>query len=177
MARVWEPLPLLNLVFLEGYLCYPSYAATGKADQAKEVNPQLTLALDEKAALPPDNIPLCFPGPRTPLERKSSSPASCSATTAARVVLLQSLINTEPISRKHLCTNPEHWEGKSWSTAPLKAGREAWKIPWGWVITKPGNQGCTIKICNYPRVSQGLSDKTGDKETAWASYACPCFTL
>lgn len=28
-------------------------------------------------------IPLCFPGPRTPLERKSSSSASCSAPTAA----------------------------------------------------------------------------------------------
>lgn len=80
-------------------MCYPSYAATGKAERAKEDYPQLTLALDEKVALPPDNIPLRFPGLRTPLERKSSSPASCFATTAARVVLLQRLINTEPIGR------------------------------------------------------------------------------
>lgn len=39
---------------------------------------------DEKIALPPSNIPLYFPGPRTSLERKTSSSAGCSATTTAK---------------------------------------------------------------------------------------------
>lgn len=44
--------------------------------------PQLTLSLDEKVALPPSNIPLCSPSLRMSLERKTSSSAGWSATTA-----------------------------------------------------------------------------------------------
>lgn len=43
MARVWGPLILLNLIFLGSYLCCPSYIASGKAGQANEDYPHLTL--------------------------------------------------------------------------------------------------------------------------------------
>lgn len=77
-------MPLLNLFFLGSYLCCPSYVATGKAGQANEDYPQLTLALHEKAAVPPSNVPLRSPGLRASLETKTSSSASCSATMTAK---------------------------------------------------------------------------------------------
>ena len=50
-----------------------------KTGQANEDYPQLTSAAHDKVALPPGNIPLCFPGLRTSLERKTSSSAGRSA--------------------------------------------------------------------------------------------------
>lgn len=60
---------LFNLFFLGSYLCCLSYAATGKAGQANENYPQLTVALHEKVAV------LCC---------ALCSSAGCSATMAAK---------------------------------------------------------------------------------------------
>lgn len=71
-------------LFLGSYLHCPSYVATGNAGQANEDYPQLTLALNEKVAVPPGNIPLHFPSLRTSLKRTTHSSAGHSATIATK---------------------------------------------------------------------------------------------